>query len=111
MEAKKIKVVKDWLEPKSVRDIQVFLSFANFYQWFIQSFNRITASLTSMLKTTGLPDKPVSSRNDGSKSVSNRNNNNRPVSRKNDGDGKINGFGVGGNGVEYAKKLGKTSKS
>ena len=31
MEAKKIKVVKDWLKPKSVRNIQVFLSFANFY--------------------------------------------------------------------------------
>ena len=31
MEAEKIEVVKDWPEPKSVRDIQVFLGFANFY--------------------------------------------------------------------------------
>ena len=31
MEAKKIKVVKNWLKPKLVWDIQVFLDFANFY--------------------------------------------------------------------------------
>ena len=52
MEAKKIKVVKDWPEFKSVCNIQVFLSFANFYQRFIQGFSRIAAPLTSMLKTT-----------------------------------------------------------
>ena len=32
MEAKRIEVVKDWPEPKSVRNIQVFLGFANFYR-------------------------------------------------------------------------------
>ena len=52
MEAEKIEIVKEWPEPKSVRDIQVFLGFANFYQWFIQSFSKIAAPLTSMLKTT-----------------------------------------------------------
>ena len=31
MEAKRIKVVKDWLKSKSVYDIQIFLGFANFY--------------------------------------------------------------------------------
>ena len=35
MEEKKIDAVKNWLEPKSVRDIQVFLGFANFYCRFI----------------------------------------------------------------------------
>ena len=54
MEAKKIEVVKEWLEPKSVRNIQVFLGFANFYQQFIQGFNKIAALLTSILKTTVL---------------------------------------------------------
>ena len=49
----RIEVVKNWPEPKSVRDIQVFIGFANFYQRFIQSFSRIAAPLTSMLKTTG----------------------------------------------------------
>ena len=35
MEAKKIEVVKDWTEPKSVCNIQVLLGFANFYWQFI----------------------------------------------------------------------------
>ena len=37
MEAERIEVVRKWLEPKSVRDIQVFLGFANFYYQFIKS--------------------------------------------------------------------------
>ena len=32
IEAKRIEVVRKWPEPKSVRDIQVFLDFANFYR-------------------------------------------------------------------------------
>ena len=35
IKVKKIEVVKDWPELKSVRNIQVFLSFANFYRQFI----------------------------------------------------------------------------
>ena len=35
MKNKKNKAVKNWLEPKSLRDIQVFLGFANFYWRFI----------------------------------------------------------------------------
>ena len=53
MEDEKIRVVKQWLEPKSVRDIQVFLGFANFYWRFYQGFGCIATPLTSMLKTTG----------------------------------------------------------
>ena len=108
MEVERIKVVKDYPEPKSVHDIQVFLGFANFYQWFIQGFSRIAAQLTSMLKTTGLPDEPAPSRNDGSRSASRRNDNSRPASGRNDGNGKVNGFGVDGNGMEHAKKSGKS---
>ena len=37
----------------SVRDIQVFIGFANFYRRFIRDFSRIAAPLISMLKTTG----------------------------------------------------------
>ena len=111
MEAKRIEVIKDWPEPKSVCNIQVILGFANFYWRFIQGFNRIVALLTSMLKTTGLPDKPALSRNDGSKLASSRNNNSKPASRKNDDDGEVDKFGVGRNGVEHAKKSEKISKS
>ena len=35
-----------------MRDIQVFLGFANFYQRFIQSFSKIAGPLTSMLRTS-----------------------------------------------------------
>ena len=35
MEDEQIKAVKNWLEPTLVRDIQVFIGFANFYQYFI----------------------------------------------------------------------------
>ena len=35
MEDEKIEAVRNWPEPKSVRDIQVFLGFVNFYRRFI----------------------------------------------------------------------------
>lgn len=44
--------IKAWPEPKSVRDIQVSIGFANFYRRFIQGFSKITTPLTSMLKTS-----------------------------------------------------------
>ena len=64
-----------------------------------------------MLKTT---NEPAPSRNDGSRSASSRNDDSRPASGRNDGDGEVDGFG--GDGVEHAKKSGKskgqkTSKS
>ena len=111
IEAEKIEIVKDWPEPKSVRNIQVFLGFANFYQQFIQSFSRIAALLTSMLKTTGSFDKPAPNKNDGSKSASSRNNDSRSASGKNNSDGEVNRFGVSRNDVEHTKKLRKTFKS
>ena len=52
MEEEKIDVVKKWPKPESVRDIQVSIGFANFYQRFIKSFSRIVAPLIAMLKTT-----------------------------------------------------------
>ena len=56
MKDEKIEVVRNWSEPKSVRDIQVIIGFANFYQRFIRGFSKIAARLTSILKTTGLLD-------------------------------------------------------
>lgn len=44
--------MKTWLQPKSVKDIQVFIGFTNFYQEFINSFSKILASFTFMWKTT-----------------------------------------------------------
>ena len=64
-----------------------------------------------MLKTTGSPDEPAPSRNDGSRSASSKNDNSRLASRKNNGNSEVNGYGIGRNGVEHTKKLGKLSKS
>ena len=104
MEAERIEVMKDWPEPKSVCDIQVFIGFANFYWRFIQGFSRIAAPLTSILKTTRLHDEPAPSRIDGS----------RPAFGRNNGNGEVDE--IGGDDVEHAKKSGKskgqkTSKS
>ena len=51
MKDKRIKSVKNWPESKSVHDIQVFLGFANFYQCFIQGFNKIAKPVTLILRT------------------------------------------------------------
>ena len=67
MENERIEVIKNWPEPKSVQDIQVFIDFANFYRRFIRSFNRIAAPFTSMLKTTGSSD--LAQRNDNDEVV------------------------------------------
>ena len=103
MEAKTIEVVRKRPEPKSIRDIQIFLDFANFYWQFIQGFSRIATLLTSILKTT---NKPAPSRNNGSGSASSRNNNSRQASGRNDGDVKVNRFG--GDSVKHAKKSEKS---
>ena len=55
MEEEKIETVKAWAKPTSVKYIQVFLSFANFYQRFIQGFSKIASLLTSTLKTISSP--------------------------------------------------------
>ncbi len=52
MEEERIEAVRDWPEPQSVRNIQMFLGFANFYRGFIRNFSRIAAPLISMFRTT-----------------------------------------------------------
>ena len=48
---KQIWAICNWLEPKSIWDIQVFLRFANFYWHFIQGFSQLATPLTFILKT------------------------------------------------------------
>lgn len=57
MEEEQIETVKNWSKPTSIRDIQVFIDFANFYRRFIWGFSKIAAPLTSMLKTTATSEK------------------------------------------------------
>lgn len=54
----RIKTVKTWPKPQTVKYIKVFLDFVNFYRRFIKNFNRIALPLISMLQTIGeLTDK------------------------------------------------------
>ena len=43
--------MKNWLKLTLIKDIQVFIDFANFYQRFIQGFSKIIILLISRLKT------------------------------------------------------------
>lgn len=49
METDRIEAIRSWPEPRSIRDIQVFIGFANFYRRFIQRFSKKTAALTSLI--------------------------------------------------------------
>ena len=80
IEDERIKVIKNWPEPKLVRDIQVFIGFAIFYQQFIRGFNKIAVPLTSMLKTTRLSD--LSQRDNDDEVVESGGNNNLFKSKK-----------------------------
>ena len=50
MEKKKVKVVLDWLVPKSVKDIQKFLGLANYYRRFIEEFVKIARPLYELTR-------------------------------------------------------------
>ena len=108
IEAERIKVVKHLPKPKLVRNIPIFLGFANFYQRFIQGFNKIVVLLTAMLKTTKSFDKLVSGKNIGSRSASSINDNSRLTFQRNNGNNEVNEFGVDKNNIEHAKKSQKS---
>ena len=50
MDPSRIAAIKDWPLPTSIRDIQVFLGFTNFYRRFIRSYSRVVGALTDLLK-------------------------------------------------------------
>jgi transposase InsO family protein len=46
----RVKAIKEWPTPKTYRDVQVLLGFANFYRRFIAKYSHLVAPLTSLLK-------------------------------------------------------------
>ena len=50
MDSNWISIIADWPTLKTYWKIQVFLSFANFYQHFVKDYSRITESLTELFK-------------------------------------------------------------
>ena len=50
MDPAKVQTVLEWQIPQSVRDVQCFLGFANFYRKFIQDYSKIILPLTQLTK-------------------------------------------------------------
>jgi hypothetical protein len=50
MDPAKVKAILEWHSPKTIKDIQVFLGFANFYRRFIKGYSKITEPLTRLLR-------------------------------------------------------------
>ena len=46
----KIRTVVEWEAPDSVKGVQSFLGFANFYRRFIESYSKLTRPLTDLTK-------------------------------------------------------------
>ncbi|KAL0195064.1 hypothetical protein M9458_008636, partial [Cirrhinus mrigala] len=50
MDDSKVNAVRDWPRPKTLKELQRFLGFSNFYRRFIRNFSTVAAPLTSMVK-------------------------------------------------------------
>ncbi len=50
MSDRKIEAVQSWLKPRTAKNIQEFLEFANFYRRFIKNFSQLAHPLTQLTK-------------------------------------------------------------
>ncbi len=50
MDPKKVQAVLDWQVPTSVKEVQRFIGFANFYRKFVRNFSSVVALLTALTK-------------------------------------------------------------
>jgi hypothetical protein len=50
IDKKKIKAITSWPKLSTVKEVQSFLGFANFYRQFIKDYSKITAPLTNLTK-------------------------------------------------------------
>uniref|UniRef100_A0AAQ4PEW7 Integrase catalytic domain-containing protein n=1 Tax=Gasterosteus aculeatus aculeatus TaxID=481459 RepID=A0AAQ4PEW7_GASAC len=50
MDEGKVKAVMNWPEPQTIKELQRFLGFANFYRRFVRNFSSVAAPLTSLFK-------------------------------------------------------------
>ncbi|CAI7815254.1 unnamed protein product [Closterium sp. NIES-54] len=50
VDPKKIEAVRTWKTPESVKDLQQFLGFANYYNRFVPQYAKIATPLTNLLK-------------------------------------------------------------
>ena len=59
MDQEKIRTVLEWKEPTTVKEVQSFLGFANFYRQFIQGYSKLTRALTNLIKKSVKFDWPA----------------------------------------------------
>jgi transposase InsO family protein len=50
MSKSRLNPILDWPEPRSIKDIQQFIGFANFYRRFVPKFSKIALGMTNMLR-------------------------------------------------------------
>src|SRR5205807_4430476 len=50
MDPIKLKAVKDWPRPKTVKDIQKFLGFCNFYRRFVKNYSKLARLLFNLTR-------------------------------------------------------------
>uniref|UniRef100_A0A4W5JZM3 Gypsy retrotransposon integrase-like protein 1 n=1 Tax=Hucho hucho TaxID=62062 RepID=A0A4W5JZM3_9TELE len=50
MESERIDAVRNWPTPTTVKEVQQFLGFANYYRRFIRGFGQVAAPITSLLR-------------------------------------------------------------
>ena len=50
MASDKVDIIRDWPEPRKVKDVQSFLGFANFYCQFIHNYSDIVIPLTCLTR-------------------------------------------------------------
>jgi hypothetical protein len=50
MDPEKVKTITEWQAPTSLKDLQRFLGFANFYRRFIQGFSKVTNPLNTLMR-------------------------------------------------------------
>ena len=51
VDSEKISAVESWQPPKTVKGIQLFLGFCNFYHRFIHDYRKIVKPLVNLIKT------------------------------------------------------------
>lgn len=55
MNPKKLQTVMDWPVPRSIKDVQSFLGFSNFYRCFIKHYSHIASPLHNLTKKSTTP--------------------------------------------------------
>lgn len=51
MDDSKVTAIRQWSSPNSVKELQVFLGFANYYRKFIANYSKIALPMTTLLST------------------------------------------------------------